>query len=508
MPGTWSKLTKRPDFVIGGTLLLTDGSVIAFEAFSGEAATPGRRVFQLYPDELGNYVTGSWSALQSMHRSRRWFASTVLADGRLFVAGGEYSDARTPTNPKGADTNTCELYDPVTDEWIDLVPPEHLAAFGDASCCVLADGRVLIGSATSDIGATVIFNPKTDLAGNCFADAAAKGSTNNEETWTLLPDGSVLTIECYNPPHAKRYVPSKPGVPDKWIDAGTLANITDEGGQYIGLVQDSSHEIGPAILLPSGHVFAIGATGYTALYDPKSGQWKKGPVFCKASDSGDGNKLKPLQAKDAPACLLPNGRVLCSVEPPHEGSGDLDFPGPARFFEYDGNGLVEVLPPRSAMTIDDSSSNGWMLLLPTGQVLYSEQSQDLFIYTPGKADGDPKDEWRPTITDCPKTMAPGKDYSLSGLQLNGLSQACSYGDDASMATNYPIVRLEEDTGYSDPRVYYCRTHDHSTMAVATGKAIQSTNFFVYQNVPAGKYKLFVIANGIASKGWPVQIVAQ
>lgn len=111
--------------MIGGTLLLTDGSVIAFEAFSGEAVRPGRRVFQLYPDELGNYVTGSWSALQSMHCSRQWFTSTVLADARLFVAGGEYSDARTTTNPKGADTNTCELYGPVTDEWIDLVPPGH-----------------------------------------------------------------------------------------------------------------------------------------------------------------------------------------------------------------------------------------------------------------------------------------------------------------------------------------------------------------------------------------------
>jgi hypothetical protein len=77
-----------------------------------------------------------------------------------------------------------------------------------------------------------------------------------------------------------------------------------------------------------------------------------------------------------------------------------------------------------------------------------------------------------------------------------------------MATNYPIVRLEEDTDHSDPRVYYCRTHDHSTMGVATGTAIQSTNFFVYQNIPGGKYKLFVVANGIPSKGWPVQIVAQ
>jgi hypothetical protein len=488
-------------------MLLTDGSVVAFEAFYGDPTNPARRVLQLYPDEVGNYVTASWFPLQNMHNSRRWFASAVLSDGRLFVAGGEYSDACTPSNVTGADTNTCELYDPVTDEWINLIPPQHLAAFGDASCCVLENGRVLVGSSSSNVGAAVIFDPKAGMAGNCFMDAASKGSSNNEETWTLLPDGSVLTVECYNLPHAKRYVPQKPGEPDKWVDAGSLAGITDDNGQPVGLVQASSNEIGPAILLPSGQVFAIGATGYTALYDPKSGEWSKGPVFPKAPDAGAGNKLKPLQPKDAPACLLPNGRVLCSAGPPRDGSSDQDFPGPSRFFEYDGAKLVEVSPPKSPMTTDDSTSIGWMLLLPTGQVLYSEQSRDLYIYTPDKGNGEPRDEWRPVITDCPRTLTPGKDHLLKGLQLNGLSQACSYGDDASMATNYPVIRLEEDTGHSDPKVYYCRTHDHSTMGVATGEIAQLTNFFVYANVPTGKYQLFVIANGIPSKGWALEIAA-
>ena len=45
-----------------------------------------------------------------------------------------------------------------------------------------------------------------------------------------------------------------------------------------------------------------------------------------------------------------------------------------------------------------------------------------------------------------------------------MTQAVAYGDDATMATNYPLVRLISE----DARVHYCRTFDHSTMAVATG----------------------------------------
>ena len=87
----------------------------------------------------------------------------------------------------------------------------------------------------------------------------------DEETWNLLPDGSVLTVNTNNPPHAERYIPSI----DEWVSAGTTPNslvlylITDPTGLEV-----SVDEIGPAILLPDGRLFAIGGTGQTALYTP------------------------------------------------------------------------------------------------------------------------------------------------------------------------------------------------------------------------------------------------
>jgi hypothetical protein len=112
------------------------------------------------------------------------------------------------------------------------------------------------------------------------------------------------------------------------------------------------------------------------------------------------------------------------------------------------------------------------------------------MYTPG---GSPQASWKPVITSVPSFMAPGFGYLLTGLQFNGLSQACSYGDDATMSTNYPIARLE-----GGGKVFYCRTAHHSTMAVATGAKPVTTILSIPASVPPGNYQLVVVANGIPS----------
>jgi hypothetical protein len=86
--------------------------------------------------------------------------------------------------------------------------------------------------------------------------------------------------------------------------------------------------------------------------------------------------------------------------------------------------------------------------------------------------------------------------------LNGLSQGNNYGDDEAAATNYPLVRI---TNHVSCRVFYARTHDHSTMAVATGSAIVSTNFDVPTEIDPGPSDLVVVTNGIPSQ--PVRVIA-
>ncbi|MBO0697933.1 MAG: hypothetical protein J2P46_06045, partial [Zavarzinella sp.] len=235
------------------------------------------------------------------------------------------------------------------------------------------------------------------------------------------------------------------------------------------------------------------ATGHTAVYTPPTvaaqpGTWAAGPDF----PTIDG---KTIGAKDAPACLLPNGRVLL-VGGPVDGQA-ASYLAPTYFFEFDGTHLPRVPDPPNSTGVP---YQGRMLLLPTGQVLFAAETPDVYCYTP---DGAPADAWRPGIVSVPAYLVPGGGYTLQGRQLNGLSQAAAYGDDATMATNYPLVRVRHvDTG----GVYYCRTSGHSTMGVATGSAPHTTNFRVPPGLPPGAIEITAVANGIPSAPVPATCI--
>src|SRR5436305_10009274 len=129
MSGTWVPLTHQPTFGAGTMLLLTDGTVMCQD--SGTA-----HWWKLTPDSSGNYVNGTWSALADGPNGPLYFASGVLRDGRVFVAGGEYP----------GDLLAAEIYNPTTNSWTSLATPPGWTNIGDASCCIFPDGRVMIGS--------------------------------------------------------------------------------------------------------------------------------------------------------------------------------------------------------------------------------------------------------------------------------------------------------------------------------------------------------------------------
>lgn len=486
MAGSWLPLVNQPQFTASTMLLLTNGRIMCQDE--------NRTIWWgLTPDASGSYANGYWDPLASMRDARMYYGSAVLADGRVLVIGGEYAGG-----DQSEDIARGEIYDPYFDFWNDISTPAGWYAIGDAPLCVLFDGTVLLGSINDC--RTAIYDP----VGNFWRSGGFKEDCSSEETWTLLADGTVLSVECSNHPFAEKYIPTL----NRWVSAGKTP---------IDLVDAPSIEIGPALLLPNGSVFAVGASGKTAIYTPpkspdQAGSWVAGP-----STADPAGKL--LQAKDAPASLLPNGRVLCVAGP--AAANKDDYPTNIYFFEFDPatNTLKQIVSPEtgSMEPFPGAPYESRMLLLPTGEVLFAgklkpSNESRVYLYQPDKPDSkiqaliQPKiDQLQGPLVATTTTLDRGATYLVRGTRFNGISQAVSYGDDATMATNYPLVRLVKKSAGAPDKVWYCRTFNHNTMGVATGNLPCTTNIQIPQleDGDVGSMDLLLIANGIASD--PVQV---
>ena len=439
----WQPLTNQPPVNASTLYLLMDGRVLMNEYWS-------THWWVLTPDASGSYLNGTWSAVADSHDDRLYYASSVLPDGRVLVAGGEYSNT--------GGSNKAEIYNPVLDRWRAIGHPTGWTYIGDAPSTLLADGRFLMGNISDN--RTAFWDPVTKVwsAGpNIFH------STSVEETWMLLPDGTVVTPKCLDHPQSELFDPAA----NAWVDAGPLVND----------VVDISLEIGPGMALNDGRAFIVGAAPHTGLYTANAipgtpGTWAAGPDTPILG-------TKQMVAADAPGSLCPSGNVLVAM-------ADFWTP-PVHFYEFDGTNFVRAPDPGNR---GGTPYDGRMLLLPTGEILYANVT--IYLYT---ADGAPDPSWKPAITAVSTDLLPATDYVLEGTQLNGRSTANSYGDECNVSTNYPLVRLTfTGTGH----VAYMRAHDPSTMGIATGSTIVSTHFEVPATVEKGPAKLEVVANGIPS----------
>jgi hypothetical protein len=459
--GTWTQLVNYAPGGINTMLLLSDGTVMG--------TTGGTAWYKLTPSSSGSYVNGTWSTLAPMNYSRLYFSSDVLRDGRVFVAGGEY----------GNGTTNAEIYDPVANTWTVVPVPSGIintgnsvnssgantAGFLDSVSVLLGDGRVLIAPVyPASSGNTAIFDP---VANTWSTVKLFRGGNQDEASWVKLPDGSILSVDPFGV-NSERYIPSL----NQWINDAVVP---------VGLYDGYDSEIGAAFLLPSGKAFFIGATGNTAIYTPSgntnAGSWIAGPVIPNG-----------LSTPDAPAAMMVNGKILCAVSPAPTSSGD--YLSPTSFYEYDpvANSFSSVTGPTGA-TLDSPSYATRMLALPDGNILFSDESEALYVYSPG---GSPLAAGKPAILGF-TTNADGS-YHLTGTLFNGISQGAQYGDDAQMDGNYPLVRMVSFGG----KVYYARTTNWSGTLVMTGANVVSTDFRPPATLANGLYYLTVVANGNCS----------
>jgi hypothetical protein len=487
----WTPLVNPPPFGTPGTMLLeSDGTVLVHDEPDNNVTGGTNIWWRLTPDSHGSYIDGTWSQIASMPADYTplYFASAILPDGRMIVEGGEYIGENAVWSNQGA------IYDPVTNTWTSVAPPQGWTNIGDAGSDVLDDGTFMLQQACN----TCLTNPDltvddallnaTNLTWTVIP-ATGKTDPNDEEGWTLLPNGELLTLDLWGIGNTELFNPST----DTWRFAG-WTNGEDPVDPYPVV------EIGPQVEMPGGNVFVVGAGSstqqpptpcttdvdtQTALYEYRTGTWAAGPEIPPING-------QEQDSTDGPGSILPDGNVLFDT-------GSCVYNGPLAFFLYKASSNTLSSVPDIANAANDAPYYTRLLALPNGQVLFNDGSSQMLVYNAG---GTPNPAWAPSITSLSAaTLAPGGTYSLSGKQLAGLDQGAAYGDDVQDNTNFPLVRI---TNSSTGVVTYARTHDWTSVSVAPSSS-SSTRFTLPSSVPAGRSTLVVVANGIASAPMTVTV---
>jgi N-acetylneuraminic acid mutarotase len=250
------------------------------------------------PTQSATPATGTWTATGNMITARAEFTATLLPDGKVLVAGG------IPDNTEQVQLASAELYDPSTGKWsstgsMSTPRSKHTAT-------LLANGKVLVAGGFCDSRTTKGCPPVEDLDG-AMANAelydpatgkwAATGSMATARflhTATLLADGNVLvagaehrdgilaSVELYNPRTGK------------WTATGSM--ITARTQQFAVKLGDGKVLIAGGIgpVSPTDH----GALASTEVYDPGTRKW---------TATGD---LTSARVQGGTAALLGDGKVI------------------------------------------------------------------------------------------------------------------------------------------------------------------------------------------------------
>src|SRR5262249_50772284 len=124
-------------------------------------------------------------------------ASEVLPDGRVVINGGEFNMGVENRTTLGA------IFYPSLGAWTPVQPPAGWTQIGDAQSAVLTDGTYILANCCDNIFSggpflAALFSGKPPFNSSAWkATGTGKASGYDEEGWTLLPNGKLLTVDAY-----------------------------------------------------------------------------------------------------------------------------------------------------------------------------------------------------------------------------------------------------------------------------------------------------------------------
>jgi hypothetical protein len=243
----------------GLTVELSSGDVLL-------AGGEGEELEQPKVTELYNPKANIWSPGGSIATPIQEHTLTLLASGKVLLAGGHHIDYALG---KGEIVGATQLFSPATKTWATGAP--MLTARSSHTATRLADGRVLVAGGTVGAGKSLtataeIYNPQT----NAWKLVAPMSTSRSGHVATLLNDGRVL-------------------VTGGQVQAGAVftasAEIYDPAlNAWKAAAPMSQPRLQHAtLLLPDGRVLAAGksytespgpvTTGDAEIFDPKANAW-------------------------------------------------------------------------------------------------------------------------------------------------------------------------------------------------------------------------------------------
>ena len=126
-----SREDQSTSLLSNGQVLMMGGTTVDFNGITVASA------------ELYDSTTGAWTTTGSMLQGRERHTATVLQNGQVLVAGGDYYDG-----VNAGFLTECELYDPTLGTW-SVTASMSTPRFG-ARAALLRDGRVLEAGGETD----------------------------------------------------------------------------------------------------------------------------------------------------------------------------------------------------------------------------------------------------------------------------------------------------------------------------------------------------------------------
>jgi len=512
----WSPITPYPN----------QPNCPAINYVSGNTTSGSAKITHIYPYTSGLFV------------GENVFASGIPSQARIVSI-----DSLTKITISDPATETISANGIGLPDYYQLT-----GCLGDDPSALLSSTKILVGDLVN--ANTYIYDAALN-AWSPSGTKVLTPESSDEEGWTRTSEGTIISYDLFysignNGSYAEKYNPATGTWTDISPSDGTAkGTIPQLSSPPLGF------ELGGSLRLQDGRILEIGATQHTALYNPETNTWEAGPDTTGTlngipspfgSDDGPAAILPNghvIFAADAGASgftssgnitagspvitgipstailqvfwpvtgkEIPGGSYIVSVDSPSQvtisnkatatKSGDAIswggiFSFPTELFDFDPRNS-RITQVTSALPDGNLPFEGAyptrMLILPTGQLLFSDASSQLWVYT---SSGQPNPQLRPIITKV--SYLGGGRFRLTGFQLNGQSSGAAYGDDDQMDSNYPIIRMVNLSG----NVFYARAFGWSKIGVGDDGQ-ETVDFTPNPAVTPGDYSLIVSGAGISS----------